>query len=89
MLIGAFCECSVFDYIHPYISQCIFMNALVFSGSLAFKFGLWHRVLIINGTIALILYILEMHKIQFDWFVYILIITTFVAVTFSIYEKAK
>lgn len=77
-------SCAIFKYVYPFIGQSFYINILVLSLSFKFRFCLWHRLLIYNMSLCLLLETLYNYGLSINNYAYIVIITTIITIFIAI-----
>lgn len=76
-------------YAYTFIGQSFVVNALLWGLSLKFMFCYWHRLLIYNMSICLLLETLYNYNVKVGYYAYIIITLTMIALTASFIISLK
>ena len=72
------------NYIYTFFGQSFYINVLVLSLSFKFRFCIWHRLLIYNMSLCLLLETLYNYGLSINNYAYIVIITTIITIFIAI-----
>ena len=80
---------NVSDYSYTYIGHSFYVDAVFILLSIVFKFCVWHRLLIANMMLCLVIETLTNHNIYIKNDVYIMIISTIITIFIALITFRK
>ena len=80
---------NVSSYLYTYIGHSFYVDAVFILLSIVFKFCVWHRLLIGNMMLCLVIETLTNHNIYIKNDVYIMIISTIITIFIALITFSK